>query len=234
MLFLVSGYCKLLGWEMVDIFISGPDGRIEARYLPPRSIKDPVVAILHPHPLQGGRMDNAVVQTMSRAFHQQGFGTLRFNFRGVGKSEGVYSGGEGELNDAAVALDWLQSSQHVAHRLWVAGFSFGAWIAMQLLMRRPELEGFIITSPPAHAFDFNFLAPCPVSGQIIYGGKDQVVPKESVDNLVAKLNAQRGIHINYQTISDANHSFNNKLDDLASIMETYLNNVYTSKKQIAI
>lgn len=224
----------LLGLKMVDIFIRGLDGRIEARYLPPRSAAYPVVAILHPHPLQGGRMDNEVVQSMSAAFHRQGFGTLRFNFRGVGKSEGVYSGGEGELNDAAAALDWLQSSQHVAHRLWVAGFSFGAWIAMQLLMRRPELEGFVIAAPPAHSCDFNFLAPCPVSGQIIYGEEDRIVPKESVDALVEKINAQRSVQVDYRIIPGAGHAFKQQLALLEQAIEEYVGHSFPQELRASI
>lgn len=218
---------------MVDIFISGPEGRIEARYLPPRNSTLPVVAVLHPHSLKGGRMDNDVVQTMSRAFHEQGFGTLRFNFRGVGNSEGVFSGGEGELNDAAAALDWLQSSQHIAHRLWVAGFSFGAWIAMQLLMRRPEIENFVVASPQAYSYDFNFLAPCPVSGQIIYGENDKVTPKVAVDGLVSKLSAQKGLYIDYKVIEEANHSFDGKLEDLNRIIQTYVSNTMASQTKMA-
>jgi alpha/beta superfamily hydrolase len=167
-------------------------------------------------------MDNDVVKAIGSAFHQQGFGTLRFNFRGVGRSEGVYSGGEGELNDTAAVIDWVQSSQRVAHRLWVAGFSFGAWIAMQLLMRRPEIEGFVIASPPVHAFDFNFLAPCPVSGQILYGDHDSIVPKECVDVLVDKLNGQRGIRITYDVIGDADHSFNGQLNTLQERIDSYI------------
>jgi alpha/beta superfamily hydrolase len=168
-------------------------------------------------------MDNDVVQAIGSAFHQQGFGILRFNFRGVGRSEGVYSGGEGELHDAATVIDWVQSSQKIAHRLWIAGFSFGSWIAMQLLMRRPEIEGFVIASPPAHAFDFSFLAPCPVSGQVLYGNKDSIVPKESVDNLVDKLNNQRGIKILYSVIDDADHSFNGQLGRFEDEIIKYLN-----------
>lgn len=218
---------------MVDIFINGQDGRIEARYLPPRTSNYPVIVLLHPHPLQGGRMDNIVIQTMSCAFHQQGFGTLRFNFRGVGRSEGIYSGGEGELNDAATVIDWVQSSQRVAHKLWIAGFSFGAWIAMQLLMRRPEIEGFVIASPPTHAFDFNFLAPCPVSGQIIYGNNDHIVPEESVGALVTKLNNQKGILIDYKIIEQADHSFNGKLDQLQNIISQYIHHAMPQYENIA-
>ncbi|MDR0633130.1 MAG: alpha/beta hydrolase [Holosporales bacterium] len=217
----------------MDIFIKGPEGRIEARYLPPRVPCLPVVAILHPHSLKGGRMDNEVVQAMSRSFHEQGFGTLRFNFRGVGKSEGTFSGGEGELNDAAAALDWLQSSQHIAHKLWVAGFSFGAWIAMQLLMRRPELESFVIVNPQAHIFDFNFLAPCPVPGQIIYGQSDKTIPLESVNALVAKLRAQRGLYIDYQIVDDANHSFEGKLQELNLCIQEYIKRSINTKEQMA-
>ncbi len=207
---------------MVDVFINGQEGRLEARFLPPRTVLHPVAVILSPHPLQGGRMDNAVVQAMSSAFHEQGFGTLRFNFRGVGRSQGTYSGGEGELNDAASVVDWLQSSQRVAYRMWIAGFSFGAWIAMQLMMRRPEIEGFVVASLPAHAFDFSFLAPCPVSGQVLYGENDGVVPAESVRALVGRLNAQKGIFVDYRVVSGADHSFTGKLDELKRIMSGYL------------
>lgn len=222
-----------VGEGRLDVFIKGQGGRLEARYLPPRAPIYPVVLLLHPHPMQGGRMDNAVIQAMSCAFHQEGFGTLRFNFRGVGRSEGLYGGGEGELNDAATVIDWVQSSQRVAHRLWVAGFSFGSWIAMQLLMRRPEIESFVIASPPAHAFDFNFLAPCPVSGQLIYGGADAIVPKDSVDSLVGKLDTQRSIRVDYQVISEADHAFTGKLDELQDVITQYIQAVFPPIREVA-
>ena len=95
---------------------------------------------------------------------RRGFATLRFNFRGVGKSQGVFDNGIGELSDAASALDWVQQIHPEARTTWIAGFSFGAWIGMQLLMRRPEVRGFISIAPPANMYDFTFLAPCPSSG----------------------------------------------------------------------
>ncbi|MDR1112297.1 MAG: alpha/beta hydrolase [Bacteroidales bacterium] len=207
---------------MADIFIRGQVGRLEARYLPPRTKNHPVVVVLHPSQLQGGRMNNDVINTICLAFHRHGFGTLRFNFRGVGRSEGSYSGGDGELNDAATVVDWLQSSQRVAHRLWISGFSFGALIAMQILMRRPEIEGFVIVSPPVSLYDFGFLAPCPVSGQLLYGSRDAIVPRESVDNLVMKLNGQKGILIDYQVIDGADHSFNGRLADVQNVISAYV------------
>src|SRR3546814_10687549 len=88
-------------------------------------------------------MNNKVVYSLYQTFVARGFSTLRFNFRGVGRSQGVYTGGEGELSDAATALDWLQTYNPNARYCWIAGFSFGAWIGMQLLMRRPEITGFV-------------------------------------------------------------------------------------------
>ena len=111
---------------------------------------------------------------------------LRFNFRGVGRSQGYFDNGPGELSDAASALDWLQTVRtRTPSSCWIAGVSFGTWIAMQLLMRRPEVEGFICVAPPANLYDFSFLAPCPSSGLMVNGDKDRVVPSNSVGGAVA-------------------------------------------------
>jgi alpha/beta superfamily hydrolase len=207
---------------MAEVFFSGPAGRIEARFNHGPDKNSPIAIILHPHPRHGGTMNNKVVHTLYRCFAEQGFSTLRFNFRGVGRSEGEYDHGEGELSDAASALDWAQNTFPHVHKFWVGGFSFGAWIGMQLLMRRPELEGFISVSPPANKYDFNFLAPCPVSGQIIQGSTDDVVPHNSVEALVIKLRNQRGIAIDYQLVTDADHFFTHKLDHLSAHVKNYL------------
>jgi alpha/beta superfamily hydrolase len=147
---------------------------------------------------------------------------LRFNFRGVGRSQGKFDRGEGELSDAAAALDWLQSWNQNAAQCWIAGFSFGAWIGMQLLMRRPEISGFISVAPPANVYDFSFLAPCPSSGLIVQGDQDTVVPQEAVGKLIQKLSHQRGIKIDYKVIAGATHFFNEHLDQLAEAVDQYL------------
>ena len=165
---------------MPEVNISGPAGRIEARYHHNPSPNAPVALILHPHPQFGGTMNNQVVYHLYYAFQRRGFSVLRFNFRGVGRSEGLFDNGPGELADAATALDWMQAYNADAPSCWIAGVSFGAWIAMQLLMRRPEVEGFISVAPPANLYDFTFLAPCPSSGLMVNGAKDRVVPTESV------------------------------------------------------
>jgi alpha/beta superfamily hydrolase len=196
---------------MPEIMITGPAGRIEGRYKHSKAPRAPIALILHPNPQRGGTMNNKISYSLFQTFADQGFSTLRFNFRGVGRSQGEFSYGEGELSDAAAALDWLQSVNPSASSVWVAGFSFGAWIGMQLLMRRPEIHGYVSISPPANIYDFNFLAPCPNEGLIVQGDKDQVVNIESVNKLVEKLKDQRGpTGVDYRVLEGAGHFFNNE------------------------
>jgi alpha/beta superfamily hydrolase len=155
-------------------------------------------------------MNNKISYSLFQSFSERGFSTLRFNFRGVGRSQGEFSHGEGELADAASALDWLQSVNPGASSVWVGGFSFGAWIGMQLLMRRPEIDGYVSIAPPANIYDFNFLAPCPNEGLIVQGDNDQVVAIDSVNKLCDKLRDQRGPNgVDYKVIPGAGHFFNN-------------------------
>jgi alpha/beta superfamily hydrolase len=163
-----------------------------------------------------------VVYHLYYAFQRRGFSVLRFNFRGVGRSEGLFDNGPGELADAATALDWLQAYNADAATCWIAGVSFGAWIAMQLLMRRPEIEGFISVAPPANLYDFTFLAPCPSSGLMVNGAKDRVVPTEAVRGLVDRLKTQKGIVIDHATVPDANHFFEGRMDGLMEVVDAYL------------
>lgn len=207
---------------MPDVLFAGPAGRLEGRYTPGKSPTAPIALILHPHPQHGGTMNNKVVYSLFSAFAERDFSTLRFNFRGVGRSQGAYDRGEGELSDAASALDWVQSINPNARSVWVAGFSFGAWIGMQLLMRRPEVESFISVAPPANMLDFSFLAPCPSSGMIIHGGADEIVPEPSVEKLVTKVQQQRGVEIDYRIVPGAGHFFTHELDQVATAAEEYL------------
>ncbi len=167
-------------------------------------------------------MNNKIVQLLYQTFVKRGFATLRFNFRGVGKSQGVFDNGIGELSDAASALDWVQSIHPEAETTWVAGVSFGAWIGMQLLMRRPEIRAFIPIVPAANMYDFSFLAPCPSSGIIVQGEADEVVTPSAVQKLVDKLRTQRHITINHELIPGANHFFANELDLLMKEVDDYL------------
>ena len=148
---------------MPEVIIPGPEGRLEGRYQHSRQPNAPLALLLHPHPEHGGTMNNKVVYHMHHAFARRGFSVLRFNFRGVGRSQGRFDRGEGELSDAASALDWMQGHNENAAGCWVAGFSFGAWIGMQLLMRRPEIEGLHLGGAAGqHLYDFGFPGALPL------------------------------------------------------------------------
>ena len=207
---------------MPEVIMNGPEGRLEGRYQHGEGTNAPIALMLHPHPQHGGTMNNKVIYTLYQAFAERGFSVLRFNFRGVGRSQGAFDHGMGELSDAASALDWAQAINPETRSCWIAGFSFGAWIGMQLLMRRPEIEGFISIAPPANLYDFSFLAPCPSSGLIIHGDKDAVVPHKDVTGLVEKLKTQKGIVIDQKVVSGANHFFDGKVDVLMNEVGTYL------------
>ncbi len=207
---------------MPEVIFPGPEGRLEGRFSPGPRPRAPVAMILHPHPQAGGTMNDRITQALFKTFQRRGFATLRFNFRGVGRSEGVFDQGVGELSDAASALDWVQSIHPEAETTWVAGASFGAWIGMQLLMRRPEVRGFISIAPPASMYDFTFLAPCPASGIIIQGAADEVATPSGTQKLVDKLRTQKHITIHHEEIPRANHFFAHEMDALMASVDNYL------------
>jgi len=116
----------------------------------------------------------------------------------------------------------VQSFHPEAQTTWIAGYSFGAWIGMQLLMRRPEIRGFISVSPPANMYDFNFLAPCPSSGIIVQGVNDEVVTPSAVQKLVDKLRTQKHITIHHDEIPRANHFYEHEMELLMGSIDNYL------------
>ncbi len=207
---------------MPDVIFTGPAGRLEGRLVQNETPNAPLAIILHPHPQFGGTMNNKVVYQLYHAFLDRHFTVMRFNFRGVGRSQGAFDHGVGELSDAAAALDWLQAFNPNARQCWVGGFSFGAWIGMQLLMRRPEITGFISVAPPANMYDFSFLAPCPSRGLILHGTSDQVVPQADVAKLSERLIAQKGLDIRYIEVEGANHFFDDRIDQLSTQVGSYL------------
>ena len=214
--------------KISEIFIPGPAGRLEAKYY--KSIKNtsPIALILHPHPQYGGTMNNKVVMDTFKVFVENNFSVCRVNFRGVGKSDGEFDNGQGELADAAAALDWLERENFDNSQCWISGFSFGSLIAMQLLMRRPEINRFIVISPQPNVYDFSFLSPCPTSGIVLYGKKDELVPINYINELNKRLSSQKVIKVEFAAVSEANHFFSNSEDSLKKNLNSYI------KKEIAV
>ena len=167
-------------------------------------------------------MNNKIVFETFQTFLQNGFSVCRINFRGVGRSDGKFDNGQGELSDAAAALDWIERENLDHSQCWISGFSFGSLIAMQLLMRRPEINRFIGISVQPNVYDFSFLSPCPTSGLIVYGKNDELVPNEYIDSLNKRLSIQKGIKIDFQKIDGANHFFTKKEKDLSNVLNKYI------------
>ncbi len=213
--------------ENKEIFIPGPSGRIQAKYYKNKQQGAPVALVLQPHPQYGGTMNNRIVYEVYNSFYKNGFSVIRMNFRGVDKSDGMFDNGQGELSDAAAALDWIEKNNPSYGQCWVSGFSFGALICMQLIMRRPEVNKFIAVSPQPNVYDFTFLAPCPISGLMIYGKNDELVPEEHVLKLKKRLSLQKNIEVKFDCIQNANHFYKNKEKDLFSSVGNYIKDKVT-------
>ncbi len=218
---------------MVDIFVNGNAGRLEAVYQPGQTEESPIVLVLHPNPQLGGTMNNKVVYTIFQAFAKMGFATLRFNFRGVGKSQGIYDGDpESELSDTLVVLDWLKSVHPHASAVWIAGYSYGALVSLSVLMRRPDIDGFVAVSPPADSCDLAYLTPCPANGVIVQGDSDTIVNKQSVSVMAERLNASKKVQVDYIQISEADHLYTNRLKPLFDALLSHVPELLARKKKI--
>ena len=210
-----------------EIFIPGPSGRIQAKYVKNKQAGAPIALVLQPHPQYGGTMNNRIVYETYNCFYKNRFSVIRINFRGVEKSDGIFDNGQGELSDAAAALDWIEKENPDYSQCWVAGFSFGSLICMQLIMRRPEVNRFISISPQPNVYDFTFLAPCPISGLVIYGKNDELVPEDSILTLKKRLSIQKNIDVKFDLIQNANHFYKGKEKELTTLINRYIKNKMT-------
>lgn len=168
---------------MPDQLIQGNAGTLQVRPLWQES--DAVVVICHPHPLMGGTMDNKVVTTLARFFRNKGISVIQFNFRGVGESSGVHAYGAGEIDDFFSVLNWT-ANQTSARRLYVAGFSFGGYIAAagtERLIKEKisqfELEKLYLVAPAVENYPMASLT-LPADTCVIVGAEDEVVPPQKM------------------------------------------------------
>jgi hypothetical protein len=157
--------------------IAGPAGAIECAVDEPAQGARGVAVLCHPHPQHGGTLDNKVVATLARAFVQLGWRAVRFNFRGVGASQGHWDHGAGEVDDA---LAVVRAHRDAALPLALGGFSFGAYVATQAAARLPagqRAHPLVLVGPAAQNFT---LAPVPQDTTVIHGEADEVVPLAAV------------------------------------------------------
>lgn len=154
--------------------IAGPAGDLECALDAPAGQPLGLAVVAHPHPLHGGTLDNKVVQTLARAFVQRGWRVVRFNFRGVGRSQGAWDAGHGEIDDMmAVITHWRQGGEPLA----LAGFSFGAYVASHAAQRLgDDVTHLVLVGPATGNFE---VAPVPAHAVVIHGEHDDVVPLQS-------------------------------------------------------
>ena len=199
------------------LFIDGPAGRLQAVYeLPGDAEPSAAVVVCHPHPLHGGTLHNKVAHTLARAFVRLGFAALRFNFRGVEESDGRYDEARGELDDALAALDWLQA-RHPDRPPWIAGFSFGAAIAIRAAVARP-VAGLVSVAPAVRRFagGLDDQPRCP--WLIIQGDEDELV---TVDETVEWVNGlEPGPEL--RVINAAEHFFHGRLVELREAVTEFV------------
>jgi len=176
------------------------------------------LVMAHPHPLYGGDMNNPVVTTVARTFANAGYATLRFNFRGVGASQGEFADGQGEISDLLAARDYLTDSGF--EEVTLAGYSFGAWVIVNAAAAGElETEPLILISPPAAMLPFTASLKLPKLMQVITGGRDEIAPPQ----LVKELKDNWSPHAGFSIIKDCDHFFGGRLQDITVILNNLLN-----------
>tara|TARA_B110000459_G_C16432573_1_gene412496 strand:- start:163 stop:804 length:642 start_codon:yes stop_codon:yes gene_type:complete len=199
------------------LFIAGPAGRLEA-ILELSAEHSPLgsVVVCHPHPQHGGTMHNKVAHTLARAFVQLGYAALRFNFRGIENSEGEYDEGMGELDDALAAISWMRARDPGA-RLWLAGFSFGAAIAVDAAVDT-AVDGLVSVAPAITRYASGPLAQPECPWLIVQGDQDELVDVEKTVEWVNGLLPGPELLI----ISGAEHFFHGRLVELREAVAEFV------------
>jgi len=164
-------------------------------HLPLDVDKGPGVVVCHPHPLYGGSMYNAIVEGLCKSLEASGLVALRFNFRGVGASEGSYDQGVGEVRDARAALNFLRSiSSPRITKLGIAGYSFGAYVAARAALEDPSIDALALVSPPLALYDFDFLRAVRRPKLVVLGGRDEFVGA-SIEELAKVVDGQTKVFL---------------------------------------
>ena len=174
------------------------------------------VVITHPHPLYGGDMHNNVVAAIARVYRQKGYTTLRFNFRGVGNSQGSYGNGVGEQEDVRAAISYLADLS--THQIDLAGYSFGAWVNALAATNNLNIKNMVMVSPPLAFIDFGSIADLGCLGLTVTGSRDDIAPPD----LIKKSHAGWNAAAQFEVINGADHFYAGSLDKLEAILAAYL------------
>lgn len=197
--------------------INGPAGKLEVVVGEPiGEARGALGIVCHPHPLFGGTMNNKIVTTLTKSFQHLGLTTVRFNFRGIGKSEGKFDNGNGELDDLLAVVAWMQQ-EHPNQEIWLAGFSFGAYIATKAATQI-SAKALVTVAPPVQNFPMQSLPPIYCKWVLVQGELDDVVPPSEVLAWAEKRDPQPII----LRFPQAGHFFHGQLSELRAGIEAAL------------
>jgi alpha/beta superfamily hydrolase len=195
-----------------NLFIPVEHGRLEVILKEPAAGSVSGVAlVLHPHPLGGGTMHNKVVFRAANALNDAGLTTLRINFRGVGQSTGEHDEGRGELEDVRAGINYL-AEKYPQQSITVCGFSFGAWLGLQVGTGDDRVRNLISIGTPLDKYDFSFVMSCRKPLLFVHGSLDEFGDVEKLRELVEKLESQTPVHL--IVVPEADHFFEGHLDEL--------------------
>jgi uncharacterized protein len=198
--------------RQVDVY--GPAGRLEALY---RELQDPaaVAVVCHPLPTGGGTLHNKVVFRAARGLENANVATLRFNFRGVGTSGGKFDNGDGEQDDVTAAIEWVKR-KHPDKKLFVGGFSFGAWVATRVACERTDVDAMFLIGTPINKYDFSYLQHCERPMLFVHGTQDEHGDAAKLDKLVQAIRNAESV-----TVTGADHFFTKQLEAVEETMRTW-------------
>jgi alpha/beta superfamily hydrolase len=195
--------------------IAGPAGRLEAVWKEPEGAKRGSAVLAHAHPLHGGTMHFKVLHRMAKAIARAGYGVLRFNFRGVGASEGVHDGGRGELEDFRAALD--DAERRGGLPLLAGGFSFGATVALPVGAEDPRVESLIGAGVPLVNWHFGGMRAVAKPTLLVSGERDQFLPSAARGPSELEEAARKVFwRLSVNFVAGADHFFTDRLDELAA------------------
>jgi alpha/beta superfamily hydrolase len=190
--------------------------QLEALLREPRDAVRGAVVVCHPHPVYGGTMDNKIVYRAAKAATEAGFAALRFNFRGVGRSTGQFDRGVGEKEDVTAAIHWLED-KYRSLPLALIGYSFGAWVGLQVGCLSPNIKALIGLAPPLDLYKFDFLISNSRPSLYIVGTRDEFCSLENINRLETRLPTTSSV----SRIEDAEHFFANRVEEIEVLIANF-------------
>jgi alpha/beta superfamily hydrolase len=207
------------------IFTIPCDGiQLQAHLREPEGYTRGSVVLCHPHPVYGGTMDNKVIFRVSKTIAQAGFAALRFNFRGAGKSSGMYDHGLGEKDDVAAAIDWVWK-RYPGKPIAVLGYSFGAWVGLQVGCRDSRVNAVVGIGLPLDLYDFEYLVDYSNPSLYIVGTEDEFCSRENLDDLARRLSSVSRI----ERLQNADHFFSDRIEEVQKIIESFFSDLLQNR-----